>query len=83
MSLQQNTDRILTTHVGSLPRPSALLDLMKAKYGGQPFVRDYLTEHYEGYDNVLVRLSRIKPGALEGLLQMAYKFRAATSRAVR
>ena len=43
----------------------------------------YLTEHYEGYDNVLVRLSRIKPGALEGLLQMAYKFRAATSRAIR
>jgi hypothetical protein len=43
----------------------------------------YLTEHYEGHDNVLVRLSRIKPGALEGLLQMAYKFRAATSRAIR
>ena len=30
MSVQQNTDRILTTHVGSLPRPKALLDLMKA-----------------------------------------------------
>jgi 5-methyltetrahydropteroyltriglutamate--homocysteine methyltransferase len=25
-------DRILTTHVGSLPRPKALLDLMKAKF---------------------------------------------------
>ncbi len=37
MTLQQNTDRIQTTHIGSLPRPHALLDLMKAKYGGQPF----------------------------------------------
>jgi 5-methyltetrahydropteroyltriglutamate--homocysteine methyltransferase len=34
MSIQQNTDRILTTHVGSLPRPRALLDLMKAKFEG-------------------------------------------------
>ncbi len=37
MTLQQNTDRIQTTHIGSLPRPHALLDLMKAKFSGQPF----------------------------------------------
>jgi 5-methyltetrahydropteroyltriglutamate--homocysteine methyltransferase len=37
MSLQQNTDRIQTTHIGSLPRPHPLLDLMKAKFTGQPF----------------------------------------------
>ncbi len=37
MTLQQNTDRIQTTHIGSLPRPHALLDLMKAKFTGQPF----------------------------------------------
>src|SRR3974390_2731053 len=36
MTLQQNTDRIQTTHIGSLPRPHALLDIMKAKYSGQP-----------------------------------------------
>ncbi len=40
MSLQQNTDRIQTTHIGSLPRPHALLDLMKAKFTGQPFDED-------------------------------------------
>ena len=34
-----STQRILTTHVGSLPRPKDLLDLMKAKITGQ---------HYEG-----------------------------------
>lgn len=37
MTIQQNTDRIQTTHIGSLPRPHALLDMMKAKYGGQPY----------------------------------------------
>src|SRR5580658_9278369 len=37
MALQQNTDRIQTTHIGSLPRPQGLLDLMKAKYAGQPY----------------------------------------------
>ncbi|MGA2944994.1 MAG: cobalamin-independent methionine synthase II family protein [Xanthobacteraceae bacterium] len=37
MTIQQNTDRIQTTHIGSLPRPHALLDVMKAKYGGQPY----------------------------------------------
>ena len=35
MSIQQNTDRIRTTHVGSLPRPKALLDLMAAKCAGE------------------------------------------------
>ncbi|HXX04297.1 MAG TPA: hypothetical protein VEJ37_08170 [Xanthobacteraceae bacterium] len=35
MQLQQNTDRIQTTHIGSLPRPRALLDAIKAKYSGQ------------------------------------------------
>jgi 5-methyltetrahydropteroyltriglutamate--homocysteine methyltransferase len=36
MTGQQNTDRILTTHVGSLPRPHDLLDMMKARLAGQP-----------------------------------------------
>src|SRR3974390_1990921 len=36
MQLQQNTDRIQTTHIGSLPRPHRLLDAMKAKYSGGP-----------------------------------------------
>ena len=37
MNLQQNTERIQTTQVGSLPRPRSLLDAMKAKYSGQPY----------------------------------------------
>ena len=34
--MQRSTDRIRTTHVGSLARPPALLDLMKAAAAGQP-----------------------------------------------
>ena len=37
MSIQQNTDHIQTTHIGSFPRPHALLDLMKAKYTDQHY----------------------------------------------
>jgi 5-methyltetrahydropteroyltriglutamate--homocysteine methyltransferase len=40
MTGQQITDRILTTHVGSLPRPHDLLDLMKAKLTGLEYDRD-------------------------------------------
>ena len=35
--MNRSRDRILTTHVGSLPRPTDLLDLMKAKIHGQPY----------------------------------------------
>jgi 5-methyltetrahydropteroyltriglutamate--homocysteine methyltransferase len=34
--MRRSTDRILTTHVGSLIRPPALLDLMRAKQAGKP-----------------------------------------------
>jgi 5-methyltetrahydropteroyltriglutamate--homocysteine methyltransferase len=35
--MQRSTDRILTTHVGSLIRPDALLQFMRPKQSGQPF----------------------------------------------
>ena len=37
--MKRSADRILTTHVGSLPRPKDLLDLMKAKVAGAPYDR--------------------------------------------
>ena len=37
MGIQNNTNRIQTTHIGSLPRPHDLLDLMKAKLNHQPY----------------------------------------------
>jgi 5-methyltetrahydropteroyltriglutamate--homocysteine methyltransferase len=35
--MKRSTDRILTTHVGSLIRPQALQDIMRAKQGDQPY----------------------------------------------
>ena len=37
MTLQQNTDRIQTTHIGSLPRPHQILDMLKAHFSGGSF----------------------------------------------
>ena len=39
MTLQQNTDHIQTTHIGSLPRPHNLLDLLKASIRVSPITR--------------------------------------------
>ena len=52
--IQQNTDRILTTHVGSLPRPKDLLDLMKAKISGLAYDRE---EHHAGICGVGVAIT--------------------------
>jgi 5-methyltetrahydropteroyltriglutamate--homocysteine methyltransferase len=48
MTIQQNTDRIQTTHIGSLPRPHDLLDVMKARYTGQPYDQ-------KAYDSLLAK----------------------------
>ena len=38
--MNHSSNRILTTHCGSLPRPTDLLDLMKAKIHGEPYDAD-------------------------------------------
>lgn len=48
MNLQHSTDRILTTHVGSLPRPRDLLDLMKAKIAGLEYDREAYEKRVQG-----------------------------------
>jgi len=35
--MKTSTDRIMTTHAGSLPRPPELLKLVRAKLAGQPY----------------------------------------------
>jgi 5-methyltetrahydropteroyltriglutamate--homocysteine methyltransferase len=37
--MKQSVNRIFTTHVGSLPRPADLLDLMKARVAGLAYDR--------------------------------------------
>jgi methionine synthase II (cobalamin-independent) len=34
--MKTSTDRILTTHVGSLPRPESIKALLRARLSGQP-----------------------------------------------
>jgi 5-methyltetrahydropteroyltriglutamate--homocysteine methyltransferase len=55
MQLQQNTDRIQTTHIGSLPRPHLLLDAMKAKYAGQAYDDKAFQEALRGAVRDVVR----------------------------
>ena len=38
--MKHSTDRILTTHVGSLIRPPRLLEFLRAKQGGRPYDED-------------------------------------------
>jgi 5-methyltetrahydropteroyltriglutamate--homocysteine methyltransferase len=38
--VQTSTDRILTTHTGSIARPDGLIELMRAKENGQPYDSD-------------------------------------------
>src|SRR4029453_13201732 len=38
--MKHSTDRILTTHAGSLPRPADLLELIRAKSSGEPYDQD-------------------------------------------
>ena len=35
--MKHSTDRILTTHVGSLIRPPELQDFLRLKQGGKPY----------------------------------------------
>ena len=39
--MKRSTDRILTTHVGSLPRPKELLDLMRNLLDGRGDESDF------------------------------------------
>ena len=34
--MKRSTDRILTTHAGSLPRPADILQMVRAKARGEP-----------------------------------------------
>jgi 5-methyltetrahydropteroyltriglutamate--homocysteine methyltransferase len=40
--MQRSTERILTTHAGSLPRPDDLWDMLMAKDAGQPYNQEAL-----------------------------------------
>lgn len=54
--MQGHADRILTTHVGSLPRTPAVLDAMKARFsGGEYDDRNYRSEIVAGVNDIVKR----------------------------
>ena len=57
----RSTDRILTTHVGSLPRPDDLIQIMFAKEEGNPVDRDALADRVKSAVNEVV-LNQIEAG---------------------
>ncbi len=53
--MHRSVHRILTTHCGSLPRPTDLLDLMKAKINGQPYDAGVYAERVRSAVTEIVR----------------------------
>lgn len=53
--MQRSTDRILTTHVGSLVRPPGLVELMRAKENGQAFDQQELAARVRSSVQEVVR----------------------------
>jgi len=54
--MKLSTDRILTTHVGSLPRPKAVADLLVKKDLGQPYDHDaFDREVRQGVTDIVAR----------------------------
>src|SRR5262249_36810017 len=53
--MKRSTQRILTTHVGSLPRPTDLLAMIQAKERGEPFDADAFAGRVKGAVAEVVR----------------------------
>ena len=53
--MHQSTARILTTHVGSLPRPAALAELLLRQAQGEPVAADELARHCDAAVREVVR----------------------------
>src|SRR5215471_21734551 len=54
-AMKRSTDRILTTHVGSLPRPADLLDMMQARERGRGFDQGTYDRRLRGAVGEIVR----------------------------
>ena len=54
--MKRSTNRILTTHVGSLPRPANLLEMNTAKISGRPYDQTAWTARVRTAVSEVVRL---------------------------
>ena len=53
--MKTSTDRILTTHVGSIPRPESIRELLRARLNGQPVDADELARRVKSAVTGVVR----------------------------
>jgi 5-methyltetrahydropteroyltriglutamate--homocysteine methyltransferase len=53
--MKRSTDRIFTTHAGSLPRPDDVREMVTAKAGGQPYDEKALAERLQSTVKEVVR----------------------------
>jgi 5-methyltetrahydropteroyltriglutamate--homocysteine methyltransferase len=59
-NMKTSRERILTTHAGSLPRPPALLQLLRAKVAGQPYDENALSKQVtDAVDGIVRRQATI------------------------
>ena len=65
--MKRSTDRILTTHVGSLARPHELLDTMKERENGRPYDAELLDRQ--------ITEARRRPGAPAGRVRHRHRHR--------
>lgn len=56
--MKRSTDRILTTHAGSLPRPDDLREMLTAKAEGRPYDRDAFASRTQSAVAEVVQLQR-------------------------
>jgi 5-methyltetrahydropteroyltriglutamate--homocysteine methyltransferase len=56
MVMKTSAERILTTHVGSLPRPESIKALLRARLGGQPLDESQLATCVAEAVTAVVRL---------------------------
>ncbi len=54
--MKRSTDRTLTTHIGSLPRPAELAEMIQAKVDGEPVDADAYARHVQSAVEDVVRL---------------------------
>jgi 5-methyltetrahydropteroyltriglutamate--homocysteine methyltransferase len=53
--MKHSTERILTTHTGSLPRPTEVQELLYAQEGGKPFDQAFFEEQVRSAVQATVR----------------------------
>jgi 5-methyltetrahydropteroyltriglutamate--homocysteine methyltransferase len=79
--MKLSTDRILTTHVGSLPRPQALVELLIKKDHGEAYDHsEFATRAHQAVADIVAR--QVSASTLSAMVKPARSATRRTSRTV-